>query len=271
MSITNLISRQIKYHFIIVIFLVPVLLTAQNSKLQKQLYEAISKSEYLEVKKLIKQGANPNIPDRNRETALSLLVKKPIDEALPNIDFILKNGGTDINNKALHKAVQLGKIPLIDFLLENGSEINPKKDSHHPLLSATKDLQVFKHLVSKGANIHKCPIYSLFHIIQGDISLLKYALSIGLNTNGTEDDYGRPIVHIVSFEKLEILLQYGAKVDIPLKSQYNRTLLHRAAFEDNPKRVRLLLKYGANKNAKDSFGYIPFQYAGEETKKLLQL
>lgn len=56
-------------------------------------------------------------------------------------------------------------------------------------------------------------------------------------------------------EMVKILLENGARVNTP--GHENTTALHQAVLEGNTEMVKLLLKYGADKNARNIYGETP--------------
>ncbi|WP_109437711.1 ankyrin repeat domain-containing protein [Aquimarina sp. AU119] len=254
---------------------------AVDNNKQTSLHIAAQFNDFEMIKLLIKYGADLNKINKRGETVLSLLSSGKNSNTLRNVKYIINKGGKDPNNKALLNATQKGNIQLIDLLLENGYEINPKIGAS-PLYETT-NLKVFKHLISKGADITRYKSYDQYSILENiiesqNLDLLKYTLSVGADPN-VKGEFGTPILFTTrNYEQIALLLQYGAKVDARNTTQpfHNYTtvpdkmLLHIAAKQDNLKLVNLLLSYGASRKSIDYFGKMPHEYAGSKTKKILQ-
>lgn len=88
--------------------------------------------------------------------------------------------------------------------------------------------------------------------------LIKY----GCNVNDTLENGYSVLMFAASFgsyEVLECLLKHGAKVNQTRKVDDMTALMH-AAYNGEPRKVALLLKYGANKNARDKNGHLAMFY-----------
>ena len=101
---------------------------------------------------------------------------------------------------------------------------------------------------------------------EGKLSSVQYLIGkkeIGVNKHA-EKDYGVKqifkgctAINIASWNGHLPVVQY-------------QTPLHVASFYDNTYTVKYLISKGANKNAKDEYGGIPYDYARNEIRELLK-
>jgi len=96
---------------------------------------------------------------------------------------------------------------------------------------------------------------------QNDLSGIESALSSDASLANANEGFDQPI-HIASgdgkAEIVALLLRYGANVNA--KDEDNRTPLHRAA-QLYPRVAQVLLEYGADPNVYDDYGYSPIAWA----------
>ncbi|KAJ5078051.1 ankyrin repeat ph and sec7 domain containing protein secg-related [Anaeramoeba ignava] len=123
------------------------------------LHLAISENKGLDVlKKLIKQGADPNLKTYYF-TPLHLAIHKHRDREI--IEFLLKNGAkvnelSDVSPLNLALEERLG-FDVIKLLVESGADIN-SADNYTPLLNACLnkyELQTIEFLINSKAEINK--------------------------------------------------------------------------------------------------------------------
>lgn len=199
------------------------------------------------ARKLIEKGANVNQLDSSQRTTLY----QPAVNGDIEITKILVKNNADVNAEdlarltALYKAAANGHEEVAKYLMQNGADV--KKNGALKLTP----------LHIAVANVDKAMVDC---IIENDEN-------IGENIE-TVDVFGWTPLYWVTARNntsiLEILLQAilrcRASVDIEDKL-IGRSPLHIAATNGNVGAVELLIKYGANVNHKDAWGWTPFNCA----------
>ena len=152
---------------------------------------------------------------------------------------------------------------ITDLLLKNGADINVCSDtvcingvyylSVTPLSIAVnlKDFNLVNYLLCKGANLNDGE--NIFITLgRHNIQMLKYLLKIGANPNKANPKTGSlPIVAAATsgtIKELELLIKYGADVNLREKDEFNSTALIWAAFQGRKDSVAFLIKNGADVN-----------------------
>lgn len=108
---------------------------------------------------------------------------------------------------------------------------------------------------------------------QGHQMLVEYLLSIGANVN-IVDKEGDSVLHYAAFgnqpDIMRILLQHGAKINVLNASHC--TALHISAHKKPPHCVRVLLEFNADVNLQDSYGDTALHDAiGKENTEVIEL
>ena len=90
-------------------------------------------------------------------------------------------------------------------------------------------------------------------------------LDLGVNVNGTE--YGETPLHYAAFSAnpkvVSVLLKAGAQVDAKSTSTGGTALHSAAGFNENPEVISLLLRAGADPDLRDDDGKTALDYARE--------
>jgi ankyrin repeat protein len=125
-----------------------------NEKDQTPLYLAAEYGYYKVVKKLLEQGANPNLGP----SPLEIATKK----GRVGIVHELLAKGAHLGNSSLHYAATTGNLVIIKKLLEAGADVNQFADVNRVNLNtplhdaaAAGHLEVVKILVANGAKLRK--------------------------------------------------------------------------------------------------------------------
>ena len=201
------------------------------------------------VQLLLAAGANPNLENKNRRTALSLAAGSPEIVKLFLAAKADPNGGT------------LGS-PLLSAITKND------------LVSAELLLQAGANPNAKAAEVKQSgsypPVTPLFLAIsKGQLPMVQLLLKFKADPDDSQTG-GQPLLFsaLSNTNILETLLAAGAKVDAPNSSELvlnnttprNQTALHDAVYR-NPDAVEVLLRHGANPNARDALGLTPLHSA----------
>ena len=170
----------------------------------------------------------------------------------------------------IHEAVSAGNLEMVRLLIDAGADPNAANERGiRPLhLDAFPNgLAIAKLLIEHGAKIDVGPAPEIGFIHsaagRGDIDLVAFYLEKGLRVDLTAGGFRYQPIHEAAeagqIEMVEFLLAHGAKIDAPTFTKMQP--LHLAAGSGWLKMVRVLLDRGADRNAKDSHGQTPIDWA----------
>jgi ankyrin repeat protein len=128
--------------------------------------------------------------------------------------------------------------PMLELLLQNGADVNAVNINGKTPLHVAVEYGVPEHLIT-------------------------ILLAHGADVNAKEKFDRTPLYYVRSVEVTEILIEYGADVNV-ISAVLKRTPLHTAAKRtDNygSEIVQLLIRVGANESLKDTYGNIAFNLA----------
>lgn len=265
-------------------------------------YEVIRSGERVRLERLLEDGTSPNARDTHGNT---LLMQAAIYGDADLLEFLLKKGA-DVNARneagatALmraagdHKKIRLliekgadvnarsalGNTPLIlaarafgsaetvKLLIASGADVNAtNKFGANAIIAAAAsgDLETVELLISKGADVNshsranqetvlwgggRSPL--MWAVARGDLAMIELLLKAGARVN-EEEGFGTPLTQAAWMHRLNaarVLLKNGA--DVNAKERFSGfTALHWAASTDTGKDAltRLLLEHGADPNA----------------------
>lgn len=197
------------------------------------------------VKFLVSKGAD--IHGKNNDTPPLRCAAQSGNLAV--VEFLISNGAKidakdDGGGTPLHMAAFWGNLEIVEFLVEKGADVKAKTiDGYTPLHTATRfdpkavskmeghtvyveyfmskdsrNFEVVKYLVSKGANINiKIENgLTLLHgaAMMGHLEVVEFLVSKGVNVNAKTKDGETPLQFAATNEIAEFLLSKGAK-EIP--------------------------------------------------------
>jgi uncharacterized protein len=153
-----------------------------NAELDTQLRRAVIANDVDEARRLLDEGANPNVPTDTRESAfLHASSEVGPDPAL--LELLLENGGDvharDANNSTpLTRAAQRGYPELVEPLIEADSELDHVNDLNFTPLLATvifgdgtePYLETVRLLVDAGADVTIPDLHSQTPRIHAELS-----------------------------------------------------------------------------------------------------
>ena len=241
------------------------------------LMEAARQNSYEAAEALLEVGANPNLRDPNKLSAMLI--------AITNIHWDLANlllqHGADPNDGSLEEAVEvrnaeilrpgsrrpdsIGAMDMINALLAQGAKPDstlpgpiPDKKAlgggsavaadATPLFRAAKsaDLVVMRLLLDKGADAA--------HVLKDGSTPLMAAAGIGDKTFMADEDKKQP-TDDERFQAVELCLKHGADVNaVETADAGGSTALHIAAGKGADRIVQALLERGAKTDIKDKQG-----------------
>lgn len=200
------------------------------------------------------------------------------------IIFLIEEG-VDINAKnkygqtALHTAVEVGGYDTVKILLRAGANPNIiSNDGYTPLILAAEyaDLAIFNLLMDHGA---RPDLYR-----RGGISALQAAMGAGADAQEIVNRLtGRPTLPISAEEAYTALCHamdennpalfrriLAARPEPDLTDSEGNTLLMRAVSTNcSDTFTEILIRYGANVNIRNRYGFTPLLYAGSDSKRTL--
>lgn len=205
---------------------------------------ASDRSEVLKI--FLDAGVDPNVKDKyQKQTALHHV--KTLAEAQLLIAYGAENSEKDTEDKtAFDYAVEVGKdLDLIEFLA-GGRTVDLKSDPilAGKLLRNAGNSFTIKRLIERGADIDA--------LYDGRTTLQRHLYGLYLDNC---------YASISFLEIVCLFLKHHANVNVKDSKYQNATPLHYAAGSGNYELTKLLLKYGAHKDAKTIEGETPLDWA----------
>ena len=204
---------------------------------------AISTDKKEIVTFLLKAGACLNDSDQKRESSLYLALKngnfeyfKALEDHYGFCSLYFPDG-----SNYLHHAIFYRQIHVVKYLLKQG--ITPMTKNGHvswclSKLMTTENTELLEFLIEKcGANVYEEEIF------EKSSNLTTLMIAIYFN----------------QIKNIEIFLRNGYNPNRSIESGTS-TLLHYACIKGKFEIAKILIKYGADTNALDRFGWTPFKY-----------
>ena len=196
----------------------------------------------------------------------------------------------------IFEAVKKGDIQKVKEAIKHGADVNAKDNRGWPLWVYAKNKEVLDLLVKNGAKIPGFDVkkynkgYTPLHLAaeNGSKEVVKLLIKYGANVNAygavsvpvtaTLHVFAPRVIKIsktplhIAVERgykdiAELLIKHGA--DVNAKDRYGETPLHYAARVGRRDIAELLIKHGANVNAKDMYSKTSCDYA--EMDELIKL
>ena len=190
------------------------------------------------------------IEDVKSGTLTEESLKKYLSDEKFNINAQAAFPGTETTITALMQAVKYNNVPTARLLLKYGADSNAQDNqgstalSHAIVLSDEDGTKMLKLLLAKGADPNRANLYGF--------TPLSYAIGRGM------------------LEAVHLLLA-TKKVNLEQQDQMGTTPLMEAAFIHNPSIFDLLLKQGAQVDARDDYGWTGLMQAAENGDKIAVL
>ncbi|HBL98361.1 TPA: hypothetical protein DDZ86_01815 [Candidatus Dependentiae bacterium] len=227
------------------------LLLDKGADCKKALHFACEKGNIEIIKLLLYKGEDINFTTKSGETpfhcacknnnldVINLLLKK-------GANLNLKTGPENCDLTALHFACNSNSIKVIEFLINKKVDPDPKsKGNYTPLHYAcdNNNFEIVKLLIEKGAkpNTRSNDRY---------LTPLHYALKN--NRPGAIKNSSPEVLKSDSLKIIQLLIEKG--VDLNLKCEGGRTVLHTACKENGPEIVALFLQHKADPNIQSANG-----------------
>jgi ankyrin repeat protein len=257
---------------------------AQNSSGATPLFAAVQSGQLKIVQMILAAGANVNLKDGQGHTVLNYAIggSPEILRALLEVGINPNTEDSD-GRTPLSYAVERGSAPVVELLLADKADPNGGK-LDAPLLGAIEkqDTNSAQLLLQAGANPNAkgkvdwsvfiygarydggfsnsvTPLY--FAITEGELPMVKLLLKYKADPNDSQIE-GRPLLFSAFANRniLEALLDAGANIELRDEAtsidgaRPGWPPLVAAADRQNVGAVEILLKHGANPNARDATG-----------------
>lgn len=226
---------------------------------------------------LIENGADPNVRNQQGDSALHCLLRSGMRHnqwEMLGITRMLIEAGAEVNPRnatnmtplhVMHPAVT---EDIIELLLEHGADLNAEDRMGRTVLNnVTPRLRtgVVELLIEHGADVNRGDIGGttpLMRLMQGGISQsdkVNLLLNYEADTRSV-DNKGLTVLHYMAksgrLANPEILIKHGA--DLNARDRSGQTPLHSAVTGiNNPNVIEALIELGADMNATDNKGNTP--------------
>nr|XP_018908702.1 PREDICTED: uncharacterized protein LOC109038183 [Bemisia tabaci] len=229
------------------------------------------------VELLLDHGANVN---ENNGEPLYLAIDYGFKDVF---EILLKNGAQadrKISGDAtlLHFAANKGDARMVIALINRGAKINALAASGVTPLSVASmrgHVEVVKALIMKKADTNISsdagpPLHVA--VAHGHLKVVEILLKNGAKTNLTGPRNTTPLELAVvrgdsQIAQMLLKLPEGNEIDVNIRVDHGRTLLHQAALQGNLELVKLLTDHGFDVNAMDDSGAKPIHCGATANKK----
>ncbi|XP_037775312.1 LOW QUALITY PROTEIN: uncharacterized protein LOC119572333 [Penaeus monodon] len=221
------------------------------------LHYAALRGDAILVKLLVYYGADPNAKDERNNTPLhyaALCGHTPVVELLVD-GRADTNILTDMGLSVLHKASSCGRLSTVQKLVELQDTLVTKRDKEN--LSA-EDTALIRGYVHTAWWLNK-------NAPQDSLQDQKHLTSICLSRYKQSGDFYHTYCREknASAEALATAIDFGV-CDMHYQDEQGRTLLHVAAEQNDPLKIRVLLERGALPTARTHDGKTPSDFAREK-------
>eukprot|EP00211_Chloroparvula_japonica_P003914 CAMPEP_0119146400 /NCGR_PEP_ID=MMETSP1310-20130426/38859_1 /TAXON_ID=464262 /ORGANISM="Genus nov. species nov., Strain RCC2339" /LENGTH=712 /DNA_ID=CAMNT_0007138293 /DNA_START=76 /DNA_END=2214 /DNA_ORIENTATION=- len=240
------------------------------------------------VKKMLQQGASPNIKDREKKTPLHYAA----EHNLKDMAAALVAAGAAVNEKDQSNYMPIhygtwqfvrrndGALELVKILVEAGSKLDEICcDGNAPLHNAVQAAhsKTARYLLEKGANVNlklRADVTALHKAAyHGRAFLIPLLVTYGADVNAKTTSGVTPLMEALRMTRCpEAMSLIEENADVNVSDVSGWTALHYACKSvDHPdgskmvKVISVLLERGANVNALNKDGHKPMRYAPDSS------
>lgn len=176
----------------------------------------------------------------------------------------------------LHLAAAAGNTEVVAVLLKYHPTPSALDDSHETPLHVAANVEIVAMLLDAGADVNAREPGGLSPLHRAaDDKVVRLLLKSGAKLEDADNVMkATPLMTCVEANRTDAAIALmDAGADVNAKSDYNVTVLHRAASTGNAKLARLLIKKGADVNAttKNGQGVLWFAASGTGNAEILQV
>jgi ankyrin repeat protein len=244
---------------------------ARDEDAATALMHAAADADLPMMKVLLEEGADVNATSKSGATAL-LWALHDVDK----VKLLLEHGAKNLDEALVGGADIPGATPVLKLLAEYGANLQYSKSGFTPLMAASRagNLNAVRYLIDRGADVRartKSGYTALYGAASwpGNAAIIQTLLEHGADANA-EVEVSQPIHELFTpvlaatmhgdADSLERLLAKGGNVNRQGRN-YGPTPLIMAATTGSEATIRLLLRAGADLNAKDALGNTPLKWA----------
>lgn len=241
-----------------------------NKSLETPLHLAATKKDAQIAQLLVDNGANVNAKNKSDFTALQLACFYGNKETMQVLTahgadrstLKLRSMATKQLEAALRMAAGHNNIDVAESLIDADVDLNASRAIFDAI--ENKDLQMVNLLIRNKADVNitgeyddRTPLHSAAEV--GNVQIAQALIKAGAKIDARNKEEQTPLhLAVLNDENIEVvrlLLQNHA--DINARADSDCTPLHYAAWKNSKEIARWLIRFGANKNAKQYKGLTP--------------
>lgn len=212
------------------------------------LHKAILTDNKTIVNLLLRAGANPQLYDEKQYNAVMIAaVKGKLESLKALLDYgVSTEISMDKELNLLHASIAAGHFNVVEYLYNHGLNFTKQNGSTTFVLwflAKTSSTRLLEYVLDLGGNVYEK--------IEDHLSIVSKFPQFVSRLSG--DDYAAVISVLASRpQNLELFLKHGFNPNVRI-FHGNSTLLHVACELNDVKIAKILIKYGADVNALDSY------------------